>query len=168
MDMAARLEALEKKVRDIEDKEKIRECLYVYGFNADLGRSELWVDGWTEDGCYDLEDRKWRGPDDLKDLIASPSNPHKSIENKSQHTMLNLFIRIEGDTAWAEGYSATIVKKAPDHIELWGCAYNHFDFVRSGERWILKYRLRRNIGGPEWGGKAIRRYLEEYGPRAKA
>lgn len=158
---------MEKRLRELEDKEAIRECLHRYGFNADLGRSEKWADGWTPDGVYDLEDRKWRGRAELLDLIGAPNNPHKSIENKSQHTMLNMYIRIDGDTAWAEGYSATIVKQAPDRIELWGCAYNHFDFVRSGDRWLLKYRLRRNIGGPEWGGKAIRRYLEDDAPAAQ-
>ncbi len=168
MDLAQRLEAVEKRLRYLEDQEKIRECLHTYGFNADLGRSEKWADGWTPDGVYDLEDQKWRGRDDLLDLIGAPMNNHKQIENRSQHAMLNLFIRIEGDTAWAEGYSATIVRKTPEKIELWTCAYNHFEFVRSGERWLLKYRTRRNIGGDEWGGKAIRKYLDDDGSHTSA
>src|SRR6185369_1323602 len=112
MDLEARIAALEGRVRYLEDQEKIRECLAEYGFNADLGRSDNYVAGWTPDGVYDLDRMYLDGEADLRNMIASPDGFHKTqVENRSQHTVLNLYIRIEGDSAWAEGYSVVFVRQ---------------------------------------------------------
>jgi hypothetical protein len=160
MDLQARVEALEKRVRYLEDQEKIRECLARYGYDADLGRSDEYVAGWTRDGVYDLDNMYLDGEAQLREMISSPGGFHKSqVENRSQHNVLNLFIRIEGDTAWAEGYSLVFVRKDGD-IKAVLAGYNHWDFQRAGERWLMKRRTRREIGGPQWGGEIIKSYLE--------
>jgi hypothetical protein len=161
MELQARLEALEKRVLYLEDQEKIRECLAEYGYNADLGRSEKYVEGWTRDGVYDLDDSVYLdGEAQLREMISSPSGFHKSqVENRSQHNVLNLFIRVEGDSAWAEGYSVVLVRK-DDEIKAVLAGYNHWDFTRAGSRWLMKRRIRREIGGPQWGGEVIKKYLE--------
>ncbi len=159
MTVEAKLKALEDRVRDLEDQGQIREVLARYGFNADLGRSQEWVDLWTGDGVYDLDSRKWTGREQLHELIASPTEPHKrDVENRSQHNVLNLFIRIEGDRAWAEGYSVVVLNK-DGQFGLWTCGYNHWDFERHDGQWLLQRRYRRDIGGKEWGGKVISSYL---------
>jgi hypothetical protein len=161
MGVQERVEALERRVRTLEDQEKIRECLAVYGFNADLGRSEEYVAGWTADGVYDLDDGPLGGEVAIREMISSPTGFHKlRVENRSQHNVLNLFIRIEGDTAWAEGYSVVVVREEGEsRILLAG--YNHWDFVRSGDSWLISRRARREIGGAVWGGEIVRGYLEE-------
>jgi hypothetical protein len=161
MDLEARVAALEGRVRYLEDQEKIRECLAEYGFNADLGRSDNYVAGWTPDGVYDLDSMYLDGEADLRKMIASPDGFHKTqVENRSQHTVLNLYIRIEGDSAWAEGYSVVFVRQ-DGNIKAILAGYNHWVFERAGSRWLMKRRTRREIGGEVWGGEVIKQYLEE-------
>jgi hypothetical protein len=160
MDLEARLKQLEARVQELEDQEKIRECLSRYSFNADLGRSEEYVNNYTPDGTIDLgPDTKWAGKEQMMDFIANPKGGHKAIEGRCQHTSMNYFIRVNGNTAWAEGYSVVYLKKG-DTYEPFTCGFNHWDFEKRGDRWYLKYRLRRPVGGDEWGGKVIREYLK--------
>ena len=62
MDLEARLKTMEARLAVLEDQEKIRECLSRYSFNADLGRSEEYVNNYTPDGVIILSpDLKWSG-----------------------------------------------------------------------------------------------------------
>ncbi len=155
------LEALEKRVQLLEDQEKIRECLARYGFTADLGRSQAYVDNYTDDGVIDLSPTmKYVGKDQLLyDFITDPKS-HKKIENRSLHTSVNFFIRVNGTKAWAEGYSIVFTREGAGYT-VFTCGYNHWDFEKKGDRWYLKYRYRRPVGGDEWGGKVIKAFLKE-------
>ena len=155
------LEALEKRVQLLEDQEKIRECLARYGFTADLGRSQAYVDNYTDDGVIDLSPTmKYVGKDQLLyDFITDPKS-HKKIENRSLHTSVNFFIRVNGTKAWAEGYSIVFTREGAGYA-VFTCGYNHWDFEKKGDRWYLKYRYRRPVGGDEWGGKVIKAFLKE-------
>jgi len=166
MDIEARLAALESQLAAtqarlavLEDQEAIRECLYRYSFNADVGRSEEWVGTWTPDGVYQVNDVAWAGADRLMDLIASPANLHQTIENSSLHNVLNLFIRVEGETAWAEGYSIVVILKDGKY-EIWSSAYTNYRFARIDGQWFLTWKERQGVGGPHWGGRVIHRYLD--------
>jgi hypothetical protein len=160
MSVEDRLAAVEARLGVLEDQEKIRRCLARYGFNADLGRSEEYLAIWSEDGLYDLDNGKLEGTAALWDMISSPTGHHKSaIENRSMHAVGNLFIEIDGDTAWAEGYSIVWVR-GPNGHEPKTAGYNHWDFRRKGEGWLMTRRLRREVGGPQWGGETIKSYVD--------
>ncbi len=161
IDETTKLAALERRVQELEDKEKIRETLARYGYTADLGLSKDWVGVWTEKGVYDLgPDHKAVGSDGLLyDIITNPKG-HKTIENRSLHTVVNHFIRVNGDTAWAEAYSIVFIREGDGYIP-WTCGYNHFEFERRGDRWAITLRHRRAVGGDEWGGKVIKAFAEE-------
>jgi ketosteroid isomerase-like protein len=155
-----RIAVLEKRLAILEDKEKIREVLARYGYNADLGRSDEYVNVWTKDGVYDLDAGKLEGEAAIREMISSPTGAHKSqIENRSMHTVCNLHIGIEGDTAWAEGYSVVWVKGEDGKAAPWTVGYNHWEFRRSGDGWLMTLRRRRDVGGPVWGGDVIKSYL---------
>jgi hypothetical protein len=159
MSLEVRVAALEARVRQLEDQEKIRRCLARYGFNADLGRSQEYLDLWAKDGLYDMDGGQLKGEGPIWEMISSPTGAHKSqIENRSMHAVGNLFIEIDGDTAWAEGYSVVWVR-GPDGHAPRTAGYNHWDFVRDGDGWLMTRRLRREVGGPEWGGETIKSYL---------
>jgi SnoaL-like protein len=160
MDLEARFKELEARVQLLEDQEQIRECLSRYSFNADLGRSEEYVNNYTPDGVIDLSPTmKWSGKEQLMDFIGSPTGGHKSIEGRCQHTSMDYFIRVNGNKAWAEGYSVVYLKKG-DEYTVFTCGFNHWDFEKRDGRWYLKYRYRRPVGDNEWGGKVIRDYLK--------
>ena len=157
---ASRMDAMEKRLQVLEDQEKIRECLARYGFNADLGRSQAYVDNYTEDGVIDLGPTvRYTGRRQLlEDFISGWG--HKRLENKCLHTSMTFFIRVNGSIGWAEGYSVVLLREG-DAYKIFSAGYNHWDFEKKGDRWFLKYRYRRPIGGDEWGGKVIKAYLKE-------
>jgi hypothetical protein len=161
----AKLKEMERRLQELEDKENIRECLARYSFNADLGRSEEYVNNYTADGVIDLgPTTKWSGRDGLLDFIANPHGGHKAIEGHCMHTSMDFFIRVDGNKAWAEGYSVVYVKEGEGEREgyrVFSIGFNHWDFEKRGDRWFLKYRYRRPMGGPEWGGKVIKDYLKD-------
>ena len=160
MDVESRIKALEARIAELEEREGIRDCLARYSFNADLGRSEEYVNNYTPDGVIDLSPKmKYAGREQLMDFIASPKGGHKQIEGRCQHTSVNPLIRIDGNRAWAEGYSVVYLKQG-EKYEVFTCGFNHWEFEKKGDRWYLKYRLRRPVGDDEWGGKVIHDYLK--------
>ena len=106
---------------------------------------------------------KWAGKDQLLEFIGNPNGSHKAIEGHCMHTSLDFFIRVEGHTAWAEGYSVVYTKESGsgerEGYGVYSIGFNHWDFEKKGDRWYLKYRYRRPMGGDEWGGKVINDYL---------
>ncbi len=155
-----KLQELEKRLQMLEDREKIRETLARYSFTADMGRSQEYVDNYTKDGVIDLApDTKWSGPDGLMEFIGDPNGGHKAIENRCMHTSVNTHVRVEGDTAWAEGYSVVYVLEDGDY-RVFTAGYNHWRFKREDSRWLLEYRHRRPVGGDEWGGDVIKDFLK--------
>ena len=161
MDLAERLDRVEAELRGLRDIEALRHLLSTYGFNADLGRVEQYLDGWTDDGVYDLsEDMQLEGRAALEGLMSDPTGFQKlQIENRSQHLVANLFIKVTGDAAWAEGYSVVMLA-GEDGVKIFAAGYNHWDFVRTAKGWRMTRRQRRVIGGPTWGGDVIASYLE--------
>jgi hypothetical protein len=160
MSLEDRVAKLEARVRELEDQEEIRRVLARYGFNADLGRSEAYLNLWSKDGVYDLDGGQLKGEGPIWEMISSPTGAHKSqIENRSMHAVGNLFIHIEGDTAFAEGYSVVWVRDAEGRHQPRTAGYNHWDFRRKDGGWLMTRRLRREVGGPEWGGETIKSYL---------
>lgn len=160
MDVTERLDALEREVRVLRDKEAIRDLLSTYAFNADVGRIDEYLDGWTNDGVYDvMEDMQLRGREAIAGLLTPPDGFHKQqLENRSQHLVANLFIAVAGDTAWAEGYSIVTIA-ADGAFRIFSAAYNRWEFARADSGWKMGLRQRRVVGGPTWGGDVITRYL---------
>ncbi len=84
------------------------------------------------------------------------------MEGHCTHNLTNLFIRVNGNKAWAEGYQIVLVKDRQGEgrrVLLMGL--NHWTFEKKNRRWYIKERVRREAGGQEWGGKVVRRYLEK-------
>lgn len=162
MDISERLATLEARVRELEDAEAIRQLLATYAYNADLNRVDKYLESWTEDGVYDLsEEMKLEGKAQLGGLLSDPNGFHtRELANRSQHLVANLSIKVNGDEAWAEGYSIVTVAGS-EGVRIFSAAYNHFDFIRTGSGWRLKLRHRRVVGGKTWGGEVLKSYLQE-------
>ncbi|HVW44404.1 MAG TPA: nuclear transport factor 2 family protein [Amycolatopsis sp.] len=147
-DADARLARIEARLRDLEDREEIREVVARYGFTADLGIDEAYVAQYTEDGEYDTGTAVFRGHEQLREFISAPEGTHKSqVESRgSQHTSHNLYIRVQGATAWAECYSVVFVRVDAGSFGIRTAAYNHWDFRRVEGRWRIVRRRRTPIG----------------------
>jgi len=163
-------EALERKLRRLQDEQELRELLSRYGFTADLGRSREYVELYTEDGRINLGAGRWgarkagnefQGHEQLHEFITAV--PHKCIEGFCQHHALTgpLIFHIDGDEAVAEGYSLVVVQSdeatrrprscRPERpeINIAGANFNRWTFRRVNLQWHIFERFNREIGSPE-------------------
>src|SRR6516162_5565016 len=106
-----RLRVLEARLQLLEDDKAIREVLARYGYNADQGRDNAYVNLFTEDGVLDLSTGPGRpggnspenagkpspdeevvvrydGHDAIRGFITNPKG-HKAIEGQCLHVMGN-------------------------------------------------------------------------------
>jgi hypothetical protein len=169
-----RIEHLEARVRELEDDRVIRELLARYGFNADQGRSDAYVNLFTADGALDVAlDKTWvRGIEDLdvqrgapdsgspedvvvrhqghealRRFILDPAS-HKAIEGMSLHLMdNNLVTRISGDSATAESYNVTLVRQGSQMV-IFNASINRWTLAKVDGRWMIEECVRRRPGAP--------------------
>lgn len=156
MDQKDAIEALRRRVEQLEDEREIRYLIGRYGHYADLGHEEAWGDQWTDDGVYDLVtvsrdgagyDRPMRfdGKAELLGMIRDPA-AHKLFEGRSLHLQdFNLVISIDGDAAIAHGYSMTMLRDG-DAIQIRSAGMVRWRFRRVAGRWRISEKHRRNVG----------------------
>jgi hypothetical protein len=155
--LSDQMEELRARVRYLEDDREIRELLARYGFLADQGLDEAFVDLFTDDGEMNLtapgvrnEAVQWHGRDALMSFITGSDHkvdPHLTkAEGRRMHGQgNNLRTFIDGDEAVAESYSLVLTKGEDGKTELEGGA-NRWTFHRVGGRWKIRRRLRRGMG----------------------
>jgi hypothetical protein len=148
---AERLDALERRVRELEDERALRDLLTSYSFGADVFRGPQWVGLFTDDGSYDLGSQnvdgaytgRFTGPDDLLALITGPGMPPAG---RAQHFHGPMMFAISGDTATAETYSITYQLDEQDRCEVYCIGFSRWSFRRERGRWLISGRQRRELG----------------------
>jgi hypothetical protein len=146
-----RLDALERRVRELEDERALRELLTRYSFGADVFRGPEWVDLFTEDGLYDLGGAnvdgaysgRFAGPADLLALITGPGMPPAG---RAQHFHGPMTFDIDGDEASAESYSITYQLDEHNACEVYCLGFNRWRFRRADGHWRIAERQRRELG----------------------
>jgi hypothetical protein len=170
-------EALLERVNDLtgrvallEDDRAIRELLSRYGYYADLGRDDDWINLFTPDGEIEVAvDASWldgtpgsestpegdrvlrgSGPEGLRTFIEDPKG-HQMIVGRCLHLMnQNLSIRVDGDVATAESYNITLIRKT-SRTELLNGSLSHWSFERHSTGWLIKSCIRRRPGAKGFG-----------------
>jgi hypothetical protein len=171
-ELEERIRLLEGRLEELEDDRAIRELLARYGFNADQGRTEAYVDMYTEDGALDLsrgpgqlqkepgsvakdepqheELVRFEGHDALHGFITDPEG-HKRLEGACLHFMgNNLKTRIDGDQAVAESYNLTLLRRGTEFV-LFNAAVNRWTLRKVDGEWKIKECKRRRPGTAEFG-----------------
>jgi hypothetical protein len=149
--LAARLDALELRVRELEDERELRDVLTRYSFGADVFRGPQWVGLFTEDGSYDLGSQnveggfsgRFTGPEELLGLITGPGMPPAG---RAQHFHGPMTFDISGDTASAQTYSITYQLDEQDRCEVYCLGFSRWAFRREAGRWHIAARHRRELG----------------------
>jgi SnoaL-like domain len=146
-----RLEALERRVRELEDEREIRALLGWYAYYADGCHDQQWVDLWTEDGVYDLSVGRWVGKEQLLAFITDPNVHHKpGFYGHTLHLQgPNFAVSIDGDEAVGTGYNVLLHETAnvPSALRIGG---NRWRFRRVDGRWLMAERRHRSVGEPEF------------------
>lgn len=163
-DLAREMAALRREVRELRDREEIRELVYRYGISADVERYDEFLDTLTEDVVWTAAGTFNPGmamPGEATmhghaEALAAVSGPgHAGIANKEQHVMANLVIEVDGDHAQAIGHLVLT-------LHNWGgfsigtCRYVHMNFRREQDRWRISQLTFR-----ETGDAASAKYIAE-------
>jgi SnoaL-like domain len=152
------LEAVEARLRALEDREAIRDTWLDYCTQIDVADMDGLGDVFTEDAVLELEglarsvDGEYRGRrsiiDDFYALTASPAGAPGSTTAMTGHLSTNMRIEVDGDTATTLAYFFEIVD---DSLVLIG-TYQH-RLRREADRWrfaflriVVRYRARLEAG----------------------
>lgn len=160
----SQLEELSRRVQKLEDERELRLLLTWSGLVADLGHNENYVSLFAEDGEIDhdpaVTPQKTRGHDAIRAYIDAGS--HQTIVGRCQHHHLSgpMVFEINGDEAWAEGYSLVFLQEggasaiaeggiALPNIRVMAANFNHWEFRRIDGRWRIQLRRARVLGSKD-------------------
>ena len=154
--LTQRLERLEAEHAELKAKDEIRELFNLYGFTADCGDAKGYSRVWAEDAVYESQRGRMTGREAFRVGIEDPEGIHKrEIEGKgSLHTTGSLTIRVDGDTAWAEGHTLVWVGQDAGGYRIFTLSYNHWDLERRDGRWEITRRISRPVA-PDNAGKVF-------------
>lgn len=160
MNTEDRLAALETRLRELEDDRQIRELLSRYGYFADMGMDEAYLNLYTDDGAIEvgsvMRDGKgyngvvrFEGRDQLRKFITDPA-AHKAIQGRCMHVQgNNVRTHIKGDEATAESYSIVLYREG-DETYIRSSGFNRWILRRERGAWKIKERVRKAIGGEDY------------------
>lgn len=147
-ELLQRLEALERRVNELEDTLAIQQLIASYGPAVDGLDSPALAEMWADDGTYDFGiGEPLRGREAVAGLIDLDS--HRTyIAAGCAHVLSTPRITIDGDTAVAINYSQVFVKGENGwHADRTGA--NRWELVRTPEGWKVWSRSNRLLDGTE-------------------
>ena len=146
--MAADLEALERRVRVLEDREAISALVAAYGTLADCGDAEAVAALWHEDGAYEVVGfATARGHAEIAGLINGET--HRALMAAGCGHMLGpIAIDLDGDRATARGHSV-VTRHTPTGFEIYRVSANRWTFERRDGVWRALHRANAMLDGAE-------------------
>jgi ketosteroid isomerase-like protein len=139
------------RIQELEDERAIRELLSRYGYNADNSRHEEYVNLYTDDGALDMivdgVKTRYEGRDALMKFISRPIEHRKKGEySRIMHLQgNNTVIHVNGDTAVANMYTASLLK---DHgsPNILAAGNDQWTLRKVEGKWLIKERRLRFVG----------------------
>lgn len=154
-DLAKTVTALEKRVRELEDRLEIFQLLSTYGPAVDSGESAAAADLWAKDGTYDVGGmHQAKGHSAIAALYESEGHQNL-IHTGSAHATGLPNVKLDGDKATAVGYSQVLLRDG-DGFKVWRNAANRWDLVRTEQGWRIKLRFNRVLDGSKASHDVLR------------
>ena len=156
----SRIEALEMRLRTLEDRLEIYQLLATYGPSVDSLSGDTLAGMWLEDAVYDAGGADpYVGRQGIADLLAV--EPHQTYVGKGCAHVISLpHVTVNGDRAVATGHSRVYLNQG-DHWRVERASANRWDLVRTAEGWQVARRLNRPLNGTEESRAVLRSGLEE-------
>jgi hypothetical protein len=147
----ASLEALERRLAALEDREAIRELIARYSYEVDCGEPPDWASVFSAD--IEMEAGKLgvsRGLGEIERRFTRPEHL-AAIAEGSQHAYSNVVVDldVDGDQATAWGYACVHTQKN-GRWEVYTLGVNRWRLRREAGRWKFIRRDRREVGEGEW------------------
>lgn len=148
-----RLEALEARVRHLEDIIAIQRLVAQYGPSVDSNSIELAGQIWSADGVYTVHPGMdgpestdvLDGRDQVEEMLYGPFH-QAQVEGGCAHIMSAPLITVDGDRAIAICY-LTLVNRRPDGFVVARQSANRWELERGAEGWKVKHRATSLLDG---------------------
>lgn len=137
-------DAVERRLRALEDRAEITELIARYGPAVDRGDARAVAALWTDDGEYAFDDTVLDA-DGILTLVDLESH-QEFLRRGCAHIVSAPTITIDGDTAVATTHSAVLAGSG----ELWEPARvsaNRWELVRTTAGWRVHRRMNRLLDG---------------------
>lgn len=133
------MDALEARIRALEDKEAIRELIARYGPLADSGDAERVAALWHEEGSYAVAGMtEARGRQAIAALIEAPLH-QQLIAQGCAHLLAPVTITLDGDSATARGHSI-VFRATGQGFEVFRVSANCWQLQRGDTGWHVLRR----------------------------
>ena len=139
--------SLAARLRELEDREAIRNLIASYGPVADRGDAAAAAALWAEDGLYDVGGfGVYRGQGALEAMLLGKSH-QTLIAGGAAHVLSPVEVRLQGDTATAIGYSCVFCWTG-ERFEVYRVSANRWRLRRgAGGNWQVELRENRLLNG---------------------
>lgn len=140
-----RIDALEARLRRLEDEVAIARLIASYGPLVDAGEADRVADLWTEDGVYDVEQYFMDGREQVAAMVRSEA--HRGLIGRgASHFLGPAHVTVDGDRAVAVCESVLLVRHEGRVLPA-RIGANHFELVRTSEGWRTTRRTTRGLDG---------------------
>lgn len=159
------IEALERRVQELEDRLAIQQLITGYGYSVDGLNVESVGQRYAEDGVYDTGMSYYDGRAAIEQMVRT--DPHQNfVRNGCAHVSSVPFVVLEGDQAVATMHHV-VIRNGEDGFYIFRTSAGRLDLARKDDGgWEIKHRRHRLLDGdPEAYGQLAR--LNE-GPGAPA
>lgn len=147
----ARLDALEQRLRTVEDELAITRLVLGYGPRVDSGSAEATAALWAEGGSYEFEAGlpALRGRGGLSAMVRSDAH-QAHLRRGCAHVLTAPHVTVSGDSAVATCYSL-MHHYVPETgiFQVSRVSANRWDLVRDDDGWHVANRTNRLLNGDE-------------------
>src|SRR5262245_47546641 len=171
-------DALEQRLRAIEDRLEILNLIASHPPSADTGADYYTVQVYTEDGVFDRGEHLLgaNGNRDIAAIMRTPGH-QAAIRGGLAHFASLPHIAVDGDAAVVTSYLQILTPQAsgeavevPNHgaskgYRIHRVAANRWELVRTAQGWKIRSRTLRPLDGSEPARRLLERALETYRSR---
>lgn len=142
-----RLDALERRLRQLEDEVAIARLVASYGPLVDVADADAVAALWAEDGTYDVEGWHMASRSDVHAMVSSPE--HRGlVASGCSHFLGPVTTSVDGDRAVAVCESLLVLHREGRFVVARAGA-NRFELARNRDRWEITRRVTRALDGSE-------------------
>ena len=158
-DWQDRVEALERRVLELEDQVAILRVINQWGPAVDTGRAVAAGALFDADGVLESDLSRLDGPAAVEAMVESDGQ-QSLIRQGCAHVQTAPVIRVDGDVATAITYSQVYLHALEGH-QVWRVSANQWELRRTGSGWRVTRRLNRVIDGDAQSHGILGRALDE-------
>ncbi len=143
-----------------EDRALIEDLQARYMFALDFGDIDKYVATFTEDGVLDIGEGEWRGRDTIRQVLTAMPKPEELLADQDtpklhrstgRHSITNIVIKIEDDTAHGRAYWFHMSNNNPQRSATLN-SYGHYEdeMVKVNGTWLFSKRKIYNEQVSKW------------------